>query len=214
MIFWFQPIKTINCRFRFMLSTIRITLLFCFVLTLFSNTVSTRIAAIKSGKNIILHNDNVELVWADFEARAVRKSPYAANTSSGFSFNTEIVGDSLKITLYCEFHKNESWVKKGQSNPSLLKHEQGHFNITELHCRNMRQQIQEGQFSFNDLNKRISKILKSENKALNTAQKKYDKETNHNLNIEIQRKWDKYILDQLEITAKYSIPQFMIAVEK
>lgn len=167
----------------------------------------------KPNKNIIHHHKGVQLTWSDFKGRAIKKSPYAANTSSGFSFNTELEGDSLKIFMYCEFHKNESWVKKKSENESLLKHEQGHFDLTEIYCRKIRKEIIEGQFEISSVNKEVAKILKKQNKALNVAQKKYDKETNHNLNTENQLKWDAYIGEELSNSILYQNPIIKIAIK-
>ena len=192
-----------------MIKIVKATVVLCIAIFLWSGTSKSS----KPSKNIIHHHNGIQLTWSDFKGRAVKNSPYAANTSSGFSFNTELDGDSLKIFMYCEFHKNESWVKKKSENESLLKHEQGHFDLTEIYCRKIRKEIKGGRFEISSVNKEIAKILKKENKALNVAQKKYDKETNHNLNAENQLKWDRFIDEELNSTMDYQNPIIKIAIQ-
>lgn len=136
---------------------------------------------------------NHPLTWNDFKGKAPKRSAYSAKTNSGYTFSMELVEDSFLITLPCFFYPKTSWVKKKDKNAELLQHEQGHFDLTELHCRKMRAAIQQGNFKLKTISKDIQKIITRENKLLVKEQGRYDEETNHSIVAEKQKQWNKYL---------------------
>lgn len=89
----------------------------------------------------------------------------------------------------------ECWVVSSQAaNMDLLKHEQGHYDITALGAREFHDKL-DGMKAVNenDLNKKIKKIRDDVQKKINTANSKYDDQTNHSLNTQLQLIWNQKI---------------------
>ena len=122
-----------------------------------------------------------------------------------------------KITVEATFHKNGSWVKKDQIIPgkesTLLKHEQGHFDTAQLFVPNAQKMLElfvknktytikekEGirlekiadDESIKITNNKIDQIFE----ILKQNQRKYDEDTRHGVNQELQNKYNE-IFDQL-----------------
>src|SRR5580658_2278760 len=73
------------------------------------------------------------LGWDDFKGRARRNTGEpSAVTDTGFRVQLECREGALDIRVEVEFYSNSSWVKAGRKSVELLRHEQGHFDITEL----------------------------------------------------------------------------------
>ncbi len=79
-----------------------------------------------------------------------------------------------------EFYTNTSWVKPARKSAELLRHEQGHFDITELYARKMRRTIRDANIGCADdrkaeaAGKRIFDQLDGE---WEKAEKQYDADT-------------------------------------
>ena len=161
----------------------------------------------------IRHDERSILTWKDFKGKVNKRSSYYASTSSGYQYNAAFVGDSLRIVLPCMFYPEKSWVKKGKETEALLKHEQGHFDLTEIYTRKMRREISSKKYAVKKVNKGIVKIIKKYSQQLNTAQKKYDSQTNHSVIEAEQQKWNKKIEGDLQSSELYSKPIFMVKVK-
>ncbi len=84
------------------------------------------------------------LSWDDFKGRARRTTGEpSAVTDTGFRVQLECREGALDIRVEVEFYSNSSWVKPARKSPELLRHEQGHFDITELYARRMRKAIRD-----------------------------------------------------------------------
>jgi hypothetical protein len=84
-----------------------------------------------------------------------------------------------------------------------LRHEQTHFDLSEIHARRMRRYYTEliapcGR-STNDLEARVDQIERDEK----TAQELYDRETDHGRATAPQLRWDKEVDGQLTALAKF-----------
>lgn len=161
----------------------------------------------------IRHDLNQAITWNDFKGRVDRSSKFAANTSSGFNYNASMVGDSMRIIIPTIFHPRESWVKKKQKSPYLLKHEQLHFDITELYVRKMRRDILSQKYTLKKFNKTVSKIIKKYSRESTSFQDSYDKETKHSLNKEQQKRWNAIVEDGLKELNDYKNPIIMVPIK-
>ncbi|HSP39953.1 MAG TPA: hypothetical protein VLN46_00870, partial [Gillisia sp.] len=87
------------------------------------------------------------LTWEDFKALPNEESKFDANTNAGLSFSWGVKNTNGDIELTYEvtsyFNPKLSWVKIDSDNDYLLKHEQLHFDITELHARKLRKKLAE-----------------------------------------------------------------------
>lgn len=143
-----------------------------------------------------------KLTWSDFKGKPDFNHPYAAITYSGMSygFSAEIVRGKVLVTYDVKsfFVANKSWVKKWYLNDNvLLKHEQLHFDITELYARKFRQRLSVKNFTEN-VKSEIKYIYKEISDEKVKAQKLYDVETDHSKNKIAQKKWQLKIESELQ----------------
>jgi hypothetical protein len=95
------------------------------------------------------------------------------------------------VNLVVSIDQNHTWVVRGQETPELLKHEQGHWDITGLIAR-------EAYRAYEQLRARTPRALTEQLQHVQTRlqakatrlNRKYDDETNHGVNLTPQQKWD------------------------
>jgi len=117
-------LKLITTRLKFVSATFC-----CFALIVLFFSFSP----LADAKNEIQWNADQPLIWDDFAGSQSANAKFAALTSSNIHYDFEEGTDSLKINVYCYFDKKKSKVKKrDRGNELLLRHEQYHFNISEL----------------------------------------------------------------------------------
>lgn len=144
--------------------------------------------------------ENRPLTWEDFRAAPKQGSPFSANTNSGLSYSWNFSTSSGKPVLEQEvksnFYPDLSWVKEIKNKQHLLAHEQLHFDITELHARKLRKQLDSyeiGRTVRKDL-KRIYNRVEAERVEM---QNLFDRETAHSENKMEQERWRKFISEEL-----------------
>lgn len=148
----------------------------------------------------IVWSENQKLTWEDFRGRPVRSASFVASTNTGISFqySYSITNGTVDVEYAVEsFFKPEgSWYIPERVNPYILKHEQAHFDISELHARMLRKKLAGRNFS-----KKIKSEIEStyqqveqKRRAMQTA---FDEESDHSRNNEKEDFWQKYIANQL-----------------
>lgn len=147
-------------------------------------------------------NTNNKLKWSDFKATPDWNHPYAAITYSGMSygFSADVVRGKVFVDykVNCFFVANKSWVKKRYlRDVELLKHEQLHFDITELFTRKFRKELSDMKFTEN-VKAEIKLVYKRLTSEKVSMQKKYDLETDHSKNKQAQKKWQLKIDSELQ----------------
>ncbi len=147
---------------------------------------------------------NRPLSWDDFDAEPNNGSKYGAITSSAIAFSFHSKGTDLQIDVKGEFFKNQSWVKKKARDADGLKHEQGHFDITEIYARKLRKECSQNNFTIKNVQNKLNDIYKSNAKAWEKEQSKYDNETQHHLNTAAQLQWNERIAKELHQLDAYS----------
>ncbi len=97
----------------------------------------------------------------------------------------------LNYTVETFFYTDKSWVRPDSKSDYLLKHEQLHFDISELYARKLREKL--AKVDSSKLNKDSSKYLNKlyEEVAAERVemQDQFDKETDHSKNKETELKW-------------------------
>ena len=136
------------------------------------------------------------LTWNDFKARPDEYSGNAALTSSGIEFKYSYGSDGLSFSINCLFEKNKSWGK--ERTQYILSHEQGHFDISELHARKLNRAMKEYRYNEATASKDIPAIYNHLMKEQTAMQNQYDNETNFSRNKEMQEIWLEMIDRQLE----------------
>ena len=155
--------------------------------------------------NEIIWSENQKLQIEDFQGVVPDSTEYYALCSSGFAYSCVQMEDTLKIISYSVFFKKESWMK--QKDSAVLKHEQGHFDVTEIFCRKFKKDILEID-SFNLLNYKsvLDTLLFKNRKANDRLQDKYDleiKSSDETVYSEIQDKWTRIIQKSLKDSEQY-----------
>jgi hypothetical protein len=132
------------------------------------------------------------LTWADFQAPPVGSSPFASITTAGIGYNLSYTEKAFHVTVYCYFLKSRSWTKS-TNRKSLLKHEQGHFDITELYARRLQKAFRVYRFHFDTVGEDLRGIFDRINKEKTATNARYDRETNFSINAPEQVRWSRKI---------------------
>ena len=90
-------------------------------------------------------------------------------------------------------------------NDYILSHEQGHFDIAEIHARLLNKQLKV--YSVNDISKvskEVNKIYEKTMDQLREMQNVYDSETNFSIKTAKQQEWLKKISEELKELEPYA----------
>jgi hypothetical protein len=133
------------------------------------------------GAHGVLWERHPALSWDDFKGRPARfvREPSAV-TDTGFRTQLVCREGVLDLDGGAEFYPDTSWVRPDRKLARLLKHEQGHFDITEVFARRMRRAIREARIGCEDEAKADvagKTILLRLDKEWAKAEKAYDLET-------------------------------------
>lgn len=139
---------------------------------------------------------NKRLSWQDFKGNPNANGSFVASTSSGMSQSYVIDNNGLlnkkETHVTAHFYPEYSWYSTKDTTAGLLKHEQTHFDITEIHARILHRRIQSYAFTSNSKAevKALYEEVEDERRAMQRA---FDKETNHSINREEEKKWEAKI---------------------
>lgn len=162
-------------------------------------------------KNDTIHwSSTRKLTWDDFKGEIDNNSEYKAITTTNLKTKSNVFTNYLvDYELYCVFEKNKSWTKS--KTISLLKHEQIHFDISELVMRKMRKKFLAHNFSsLDNVNVMIERIFQEaviERRSINSM---YDEETEHGTIADKQKEWEIKIAKELKVLEEYSSPRVVI----
>ena len=149
---------------------------------------------------LIQWNRNVRIKWSDFEGKADRKSPFAAMSAVGihYKYSSLAVGDVVKIKfeINSKFDKTKSWSRKQLRTADVLRHEQLHFDISELVARQFRKEAESSSYS-KHYKIEIAAVFNRYTAYLERLQKKYDIQTEHSKNKLRQKEWENIIHREL-----------------
>ena len=147
----------------------------------------------KKSQDTITYRDYNKLKWSDFKADAPKNSPFSASVSSGmsykWSYSTSAGIIDFQYAIDSKLYRNLSWSIYKEEKEEVLKHEQLHFDITELFTRKFRQALAEYVVKRN-IRKDVANIYEAIEKERVTMQLLYDKETNHSINKDSQLAWE------------------------
>jgi len=142
------------------------------------------------------------LAWRDFQGSPPSEGSEGAKTSYTLYSGWKCRGDVFEFRVIAGFRPRQSWVKAIVLNDSMqrrtiLRHEQTHFDLAEVHARTMRR-------AFADLARPCAKTdaelralvqrLAQEEKA---EQRRYDDETDHGLLADQQSAWSREVARRL-----------------
>lgn len=170
------------------------TLLFVsiFVVSLFST---------ENDEKKIAWNENSKLSWSDFKGTPNGSRDYVASTNSGISFSYSY-GErngkiNLEYTIQSNFYPDLSWYRPEIVNDYILRHEQAHFDISELFARKLRKKVEAIPLTKN-IKKEIDAVYSVNEKERQDMQYAFDKESVHSRNEKEEIKWQRFIAAQLK----------------
>jgi hypothetical protein len=156
-------------------------------------------------------SDSRRLTWEDFKGSVPgsRDLRLAAETASEleFQYRSGVFDSGLTLDVRCRFITEKSWVRPEAKSASVLKHEQLHFDITELYARILRKELEEADLTIRDQAKAVQ-LFNTVSKQHNLRQKNYDKATEHGLNEISQSEWEAMILMELSRLEAYKSESF------
>lgn len=142
------------------------------------------------------------LVWDDFKGKPDGNSGNAALTSSGIEFGYRYGDQTFSFTITCMFDKNKSWGRV--KTDYILAHEQGHFDVSEIHARKLYKALKAYKVNQSTLAKDVQAIYSQLMKEQSEMQNVYDDETDNSRNKEKQAAWLKKINKELEQLKDYA----------
>jgi hypothetical protein len=174
-----------------------------FILLIFSFFVAEMQAQSISYKN---WNEG-QLKWNDFQYIHNDTSSEAARSFCGVEMTVaeNKLGDSLVVNLYSVFSNLQSWTKDTLSD-DLLKHEQLHFDITELGRRLMIKQLSSDLEGNKYSIAKVDSIYQDMVNLIIQLNYDYDQETSHGLELDLQILWIAKISAELNSLKDYSEP--------
>jgi hypothetical protein len=151
----------------------------------------------------IIWDRNNKLSWDNFNGIPPKDSlNFDALTYYGYKYSLKTINNLLiSFNSYLFFRKNKSWVRI--KTPSLLNHEQGHFDIAEVYMRKFRKEV----YTNMDKIKSISdcdKIFNESTFKLDSMQRIYDIQTDYSRNQGGQQKWNDSIKVWLDRYKEYA----------
>lgn len=146
-------------------------------------------------------NEFYRLQWEDFQGEPDKNSQADAATSVQIKAKPFLVKKKIHYDVVAKFNRTKSWYR--DQSPSLLAHEQLHFDIAEVYARKIRKRIE-------DLNRQGINNIKAYNAAIhelllesNEVDVQYDMETLHGAMSKKQAAWSAKIKAELASLKKY-----------
>jgi len=136
------------------------------------------------------------LTWSDFKGDPDPESNNAALTSSSITIEFGYSNRGMTYGIKCRFNMINSWGRI--KNELILGHEQGHFDLAELHARKLNKALKAYVFNSRTVSKDVNGIYESIMKEHHKTQEQYDLETDHSRKIETQYKWQLKIAEELK----------------
>lgn len=138
-----------------------------------------------------------KLNWEDFRATPESGNPHHALTAANLAVDARCKDNKFYYEVKCVFLPGESWSKNKQSE-KLLAHEQLHFDLTEVHARLLRKQLNTLGNSCSNLKANLNTTVGDAFKNWKAEQDQFDKLSRHGLDAETQLAWATNIEKRLK----------------
>jgi hypothetical protein len=140
---------------------------------------------------------NRKLSWEDFRGIPESDNPHHALTAANLAVEARCKDNKFYYEVKCVFLPTESWSKNKQS-AKLLAHEQLHFDLTEVHARQLRKNLKELGLSCGNLKSDLNTTVGAAFKAWKAEQDEFDKISRHGLDAQTQLAWEQNIARRLQ----------------
>lgn len=140
--------------------------------------------------------------WADFQGTAPETGAEGAQTGYSLLYGVSCTGAAFDYDVSAVFLPRRSWVRTlVLADPDearrTLRHEQTHFDVTEVHARRLRKALRDVydpcRTGSAGVPAEAERIIASEA----DAQRRYDDDTRHGLDAARQRAWDQNVAEWL-----------------
>ncbi len=170
-------------------------LLFGLLIVFFSsNTESTE---------LIYWEEGTKLTWDDFAGKPnYAYKDISALTTSGIIHYMGCEDGKITYRLRSYFDKSQSWVKKEAYTDHHLRHEQVHFDITELYARKLRKELSEREFVCGQ-EKEFETFIDNFMVQWQSEQMNYDWHSQHSMKPAKQKIWRHRIAFELSVFDDY-----------
>jgi hypothetical protein len=141
------------------------------------------------------------LAWSDFQGNAPARAAEGAGSCVGFSVSWECPAGELRFGIMATFDPGASWVERGAESPLLLRHEQLHFDLTELFARRLRKQftdLRDPCQNPGDARQVLDGAVVGAYREWQEAQRRYDAETRRGTDAAVQGGWERRTRRELE----------------
>jgi hypothetical protein len=138
-----------------------------------------------------------KLNWEDFRATPEMGNSHHALTAANLAVDARCKDNKFYYEVKCVFLPGESWSKNKQSE-KLLAHEQLHFDLTEVHARMLRKELNTLGNSCSNLKTNLNTTVGEAFKAWKAEQNQFDKLSRHGLDAETQQQWAESIAQRLQ----------------
>jgi len=172
-------------------------------------TLAQTIDAQIAREDAIVWSARRPLTWADFKGHPPDDTGVvAARTYYTIVHGMQCAGRKFEYRVVAGFKTKDSWVRHAilrapADSARALRHEQTHFDLSEVHARRLRRYFAElmapCDVSQGDLSSAANRMERDEK----AAQSRYDEETDNGRNAAQQARWDKEVDAQLIALAKF-----------
>lgn len=148
-------------------------------------------------------SDARRLTWDDFKGAPEAGNPHHALTAANLAVDAKCSNNSFSYEVKCVFLPEESWSKNKKS-ASLLKHEQLHFDLTEVHARQLRKKLKTLGTSCSNMKENLNTTVNTAFKEWKAEQDLFDESCSHGLNKAEEAAWAENINQRLNELQAYS----------
>jgi hypothetical protein len=141
------------------------------------------------------------LTWSDYTGSPEQGTDAAAITSTSIAFEYHVKNNIPTYRISCNFSKERSWGK--YRSDYILKHEQGHFDITEIYARKLARSLNEYRFNPRNFQEDLNKIYTTVMKEKEDFQEAYDEGTDYSRKKISQYEWLDKIHEDLNSLQDY-----------
>ena len=163
--------------------------------------ITTQLCAQKKVRDTVSYRDYSILKWEDFKANAPENTKYTASVNTGisykWSYSTARGIVDFNYNIEAKLYRNFSWSIYEKDKENVLKHEQLHYDITELFARKFRKALSEYTVG-RSIRKDVARIYENIEQERVTMQLLYDEETEHSINVSSQKLWEAKVGNLLQ----------------
>jgi hypothetical protein len=152
--------------------------------------------------NAVAWSADRPLAWRDFQGQPPASGSEGALTAYSLFQALRCTGRSFEFRVVAAMLPHQSWVKpevlaSSALNARTLRHEQTHFDLSEVHARRMRKYFAGLYDPCGETEDRLRASADRFVQDEAAAQTRYDGETRHGLALDAQARWDRDTSERL-----------------